>query len=186
MVRKSEVRLERSSVALYRRAILKHLMRQSGGPTPDPRDAIRLSTEYYGLMPREARLGRFTARICRLGSDEWSLDFNPQVPKIDLVTAIWHELSELLCLTGDILDFEAFNSSNYRESATSAYDLRHLCAVGVERFVGRKLLDYPSVRCEHNANQIRRILIARGSTAPAEPILPLIEREPWYDDEYDG
>jgi hypothetical protein len=158
-------------------------VRQSGGPTPDPRDALRLAQQYYGLIPRVASVGRFTARISRLGNSCWALDFNPDAEKLELVKAIWHELSELLCLTDDIVGFESLSCDQYQESAVSAYDHRHLCAVGVERFVLYRLRLFPEVRARLQAGKIRRILLARNSIASTEPILPSIVREPWFDDE---
>jgi len=114
---------------------------------------------------------------------EWALDFNPAQSKLDLVCAVWHELAELLCLNGDVTLFDGFSYESYQESAISDYDQRHLCAVGVERFVRYKLSQLPEVRSIIRADKIRQILLVRGLTAATEPLLPAIEREPWYEDE---
>jgi hypothetical protein len=183
MVRKSDLKLDQDTVKIYRRAVIDHLMRQTGGPTPDPRDALRLAKIHYGLVLRQALLGRFTARICRIENGAWALDFNPATRKRDLVAAIWHELSELLCLSDDIVSFEGFTFSSYRDSATTPLDLRHICAVGIERFVYRKLMEFPSEQFSLKEDRVRRMLMARAATASSEPVLPEIQREKWYEDE---
>jgi hypothetical protein len=169
----------------YRRAVIGHLMRQSGGPSADPRDALRIATTYYGLIIRQACIGRFTSRICLIDGGKWVLDFNPLASKHDLVMAIWHELAELLCLSDDIVQFDSLSYDQYQESAVSAYDRRHLCAIGVERYVRMKLRDFPEVREQLLADKIRNILIVRSSTASTEPLLPQITRERWFDDEFE-
>ncbi len=181
MATKSAADETRLTTIRYRRAIVSHLVRQSGGPTPDPRDALRFAQRHFGLVPRQANLGRFTARICRLPDSRWALDFNPGLPKVELVAAIWHELSELLCLSDEIVGFESLCQDCYRESAISAYDRRHRCAVGVERYVRRTLRNFPEVRAEMKKDRIRQILLARSSIAPTELIIPSIAREPCDD-----
>jgi hypothetical protein len=183
MAKKSEVD-EGQLMRKHRRAIVNHLVRQSGGPTPDPRDAIRLANQCYCLVPRTASVGRFTARVSRLDGDTWAIDFNPGAPKHQLVAAIWHELAELLSLSDDIVGFESLCVEQYQESAISSYDRRHICATGVERFVSRQLRLFPEVREQLQAERVRQILLARGSTAFTEPLIPPITREPWFDDEY--
>jgi hypothetical protein len=183
MAEKSAVDVNRCITIRYRRAIIGHLVRQSGGPTPDPRDALRLASRHYGLVPRQASVGRFTARIARTDDGQWALDFNSSAPKYELVAAIWHELSELLCLSDDLVEFDHIDAERYQESAVSAYDRRHLCAVGVERYVRAKLRQFPEVREYLLSTKVRHILLARSSTAPGEPLLPSIVREPWFDDE---
>jgi hypothetical protein len=113
----------------------------------------------------------------------WALDFNPNTPKLDLVAAVWHELSELLCLSDDLVGFDNFSQEVYHESALSPIDRRHLCAIGVERFVWARLRQVPEVHAQLTEDRIRQVLLVRSMTAPSEPILPSIVREPWLDDE---